>query len=77
MRLKKDDITKRLDVVKKEYRKWKKEQKKNAELNLPVEYQPYEDMEVKDDGLQWYCYVTLFLLFFIPFILLLLTWGKL
>lgn len=79
MKSKKDDITRRLDKVNKQYKQWKKGQKKNMELNLPVEYQPYEnvDVELKDDGLQWYCYIMLFLLLLIPFILLLLTWGKL
>jgi hypothetical protein len=79
MKSKKDDITRRLNKVNKEYKQWKKEQKKKIESNLPVEYQPYDDMsmEVKDDGLRWYCYIILFLLLLIPFILLLLTWGKL
>lgn len=79
MKFKKDDITLRLEKVKKEYKKWKKEQKKKIELNLPVEYQHYEDMDIekKEDDLNKWCLFFPIILVILSILILIFTMGKL
>lgn len=62
--MKKDEIAIRLNKVKQEYRKWKKEQPRDAE-------------DVDDDGLRKWCYIFPIVLIIASIILLLITMGRL